>query len=66
MPPPAASRTSGATAPETRMASARTAIRQVIRRVRSPYPWVISAGMATYGTWKNANAVAAARNATAT
>ncbi|BCJ60109.1 hypothetical protein Jiend_35310 [Micromonospora endophytica] len=34
-PPPAASRTSGATAPATRMASASTAIRQVIIRVRS-------------------------------
>ena len=50
-----ASTTIGATAPETRMVRARTATRQVIRRVRSPYgsvssaPSVISAGIATYG-----------------
>lgn len=34
-PPPVASTTSGAIAPEIRMATARTATRQVIRRVRS-------------------------------
>ncbi len=66
MPSPPALTTSGATAPDTRMASARNATRHVIRRVRSAYPSVISAGIATYGTWKNANAVAVARNATAT
>jgi hypothetical protein len=66
MPSPPALTTSGATAPDTRIASARKATRQVIRRVRSVYPSVISAGIATYGTWKNANAVAVARNATAT
>ncbi len=48
------------------MASASTAIRQVISRVRSAGSAVSSAGMATYGTWKNANAVAVARNASAT
>ncbi len=66
MPPPAALTTIGATAPETRMAIARTAIRQVIRWVRSVYESVSSAGIATYGTWKKANAVAAAKNASAT
>ena len=54
------------------MVRASNATRQVIIRVRSPSgsirpaPSVISAGIATYGTWKNANAVAVARNATHT
>ena len=42
------------------------ATRQVIRRVRSSYDEVISAGMDTYGTWKNAYAVAQARKQTST
>ncbi len=50
----------GAHAPETRIVSARKATRQVIIRVRSPYGSampalsVMSAGIATYGTWKKA------------
>ena len=46
--------------------NARIATRQVISRVRSSYDEVISAGIATYGTWKNAYAVAAARKNTST
>ena len=72
MPPSKGPTTIGATAPETRMVSASDATRHVIIRVRSPYgsvspaASVMSAGIATYGTWKNANAVAVARNATHT
>ncbi len=46
--------------------NARIATRHVISRVRSSYDVVISAGIATYGTWKNAYAVAQARKNTST
>ncbi len=70
--PPKRSTTIGATAPETRIVSASAATRQVIIRVRSPFAScspaasVMSAGIATYGTWKKAKAVAVATNATQT
>ena len=64
--PPTASRISGAVAPASMIVKARIATRQVINRVRSSYDDVISAGIATYGTWKNAYAVAAARKKTST
>src|ERR1044071_775368 len=57
---------SGAVAPDSRIATAMTATRQVIIRVRSPASAVISAGMALKGTWKNAYAVAQARKAITT
>ena len=46
--------------------NARIATRAVISRVRSSYDEVISAGIATYGTWKKAYAVAAATKKTST
>jgi len=46
--------------------NARIATRQVISRVRSSYDDVSSAGIATYGTWKNAYADAQAMNSTST
>ena len=64
--PPTASRITGAVAPASMIVNARIATRQVISRVRSSYDDVISAGIATYGTWKNAYADAAARKNTST
>ena len=64
--PPTASRITGAVAPASMIVKARITTRQVISRVRSSYDAVISAGMETYGTWKNAYADAAARKNTST
>ena len=60
-PPPAARTTAGARAPVIRTVVAIPATRQLIRRVRSAASVVISAGMAVYGAWKKAKALASAR-----
>src|SRR5207342_3332961 len=65
-PPPATPTTRGAAPPATRMPRVRKTIRQTMIRVRTAGTDDISAGRATYGTWKSEKALAASTKVTVT